>query len=215
MGAKPTKKPGSGPSTHPNAVKVRKERFRHELIRNGGNQTAAAIAAGYSKSTARSASYKLSAELGVGPALQASQARLLRVEDLTTDRILLEMGRVATFDPRRLYNDDETLKKPSEWDDDVAAVVASMDVDNLFEGRGEDREKIGTTRKIRLWDKISALEKLARVHGLFERDNRQKRAELSIEVEFVGVKPRAPKIIDADIEVDVVSPSRTDRGDQK
>lgn len=144
----------------------------------------------------------------VRAALQARQAKLLAVEDLTTDRIILEMGRVATFDPRRLYDENDNLKPPSQWDDDVAAVISSLDVEELWEGRGDDKERVGNTKKIRLWDKNSSLEKLARIHGLFERDNRQKRDELSINVEFVAAGAAPPPTIVHEPEPTVVEPPR-------
>lgn len=171
-----------GLSTSSKAVKQRKQKFAREIA-IGSNQTKAAIAAGYSPNSATVTGSQLIADPNVSAAIQEHRAKLLAIDDITDARIKLELGRIALFDPRRLYEEDGvTLKKPGDWDDDTASVVASLDVEELFEGRGSDKVLAGHTKKLRLWDKVSSLEKLARIHGLFERDNRQRKAELSLNV---------------------------------
>lgn len=43
-----------------------------------------------------------------------------------------------------------------------------------FEGSGEDRKFVGYTKKYKIADKNTALEKLAKHLGLYEKDNTQK-----------------------------------------
>jgi len=57
---------------------------------------------------------------------------------------------------------------------DTAAAVAGIEVVEQFEGSGKDRVFVGYLKKYRIADKNSALEKLFRHHGLYERDNEQK-----------------------------------------
>jgi hypothetical protein len=73
---------------------------------------------------------------------------------------------LAFFDPRRLYGLDGTLKQPLEWDDDPAAVVASMEVCAGQEGQGENCLSTGLTKKVRFCDKVEALKLLMRHLGL-------------------------------------------------
>jgi phage terminase small subunit len=86
--------------------------------------------------------------------------------DISAERILREMARIAFFDPRKLYNEDGGFKDPSEWDDDTAAVIASLEVVQEFSGKGEDRELDGLLKKVKLWDKGKHLEMLAKHHKL-------------------------------------------------
>ena len=65
------------------------------------------------------------------------------------------------------------LLPPDQWDDAPAAAVASVEREELFAGSGKDRQLVGHTVKVKLWDKNSAAEKLMRHLGLFERDNKQ------------------------------------------
>lgn len=97
-----------------------------------------------------------------------------------------EMARLAFHDPGQLFDDDGNLIPIKDLPEDARRAISSLDVDELWDGRGEDRRQVGSTKKVRLWDKVSALEKLARIAGMFEKDNRQKRAELSIQVAVVA-----------------------------
>lgn len=122
--------------------------------------------------------------------LRAEQAKRTAV---TSDRILQETARLAFSDARKLFNERGELLHPSEWPDDVAASVAQMDMQldrvsqdtdtEEFDGDGKQisRTRVTTvlksetyTKKIKFWDKNSALEKLFKHMGLFEADNRQR-----------------------------------------
>ncbi len=86
---------------------------------------------------------------------------------LTAERIMLEYSRLGTFDPRKLFNDDDSPKRITELDDDTAAAVAGLDVMEIYEGRGEDREFVGHLKKYKLADKKGALDSAAKVLGMF------------------------------------------------
>lgn len=87
---------------------------------------------------------------------EAMKAREKRT-NITQDRVLQELARIAFFDLRRLYREDGTLKAPNELDDESAAVLSGIDVTEEFSGRGEEREQIGFTKKVRMFDKTAAL----------------------------------------------------------
>jgi hypothetical protein len=74
---------------------------------------------------------------------------------------------------RRAFNADGTLKELGRLDDAMAA-VASVKVRELF-GEGKDgKGEIGQTVEIRLWDKNSAIDRLMKHLGAYERDNAQR-----------------------------------------
>ena len=138
------------------------------------NATRAAIRAGYSAKTAEQQGYQLLQKPSVQAAIAARQKEREQRTAVTADRVLLEAARLALFDPRKLFNDDGSPKGIHELDDDTAAAVAGIDVLEQFEGYGKDRVFVGCVKKYRIADKNSALEKLFRHHGLYERDNEQK-----------------------------------------
>lgn len=92
-------------------------------------------------------------------------ARDKRLE-ITTDRIMLEVSRIAFSDPRRMFNADGTLKDVPALDDDTAAALASFETYEEFDGSGQNRRRVGVTRKTKLWNKVAALEKLMKNKGL-------------------------------------------------
>lgn len=92
--------------------------------------------------------------------------------DLT--RVVRELVRLATFDPRKLLNADGSPKPINELDDDTAAAVAGLDMLEQFEGQGKDRVFVGYVKKYKIADKNAALDKLMKHLGGYEKDNRQK-----------------------------------------
>lgn len=138
------------------------------------NATQAAIRAGYSAKTAEQQGYQLLQKPSVQAAIAARQKEREQRTAVAADRVLLEAARLALFDPRKLFNDDGSPKGIHELDDDTAAAVAGIEVVEQFEGSGKDRVFVGYLKKYRIADKNSALEKLFRHHGLYERDNEQK-----------------------------------------
>lgn len=122
--------------------------------------------------------------------LLSEQAKRLA---LTDDKVLTEAARIAFSDVRKLFDAEGNLLHPSMWPDDVAASVASveMQLDRVtqdtdteeFDGDGKliARRRVTTvlrqethTKKIKFWDKNQALEKLFKHKGLFREDNAQR-----------------------------------------
>lgn len=94
--------------------------------------------------------------------------------EITRERILLEAARLALFDPRKLFAKDGAPLSITELDDDTAAAIAGLEVLEEFEGSGDDKRLIGHVKKYKVADKNSALDKLMKHLGMFEKDNDQK-----------------------------------------
>ena len=100
----------------------------------------------------------------------------------------------AYFDPRKLLNDDGSPKPITELDDDTAACLAGLDIQEVYEGSGADRVFVGYVKKYKIADKNSALDKAMKHLGLFEKDNAQKVdpfAELLAAIQGTPLKPGA------------------------
>lgn len=82
-------------------------------------------------------------------------------------RILNELGSIGLVDIRGLLTDSGGLRDPQEWPDDVARAVQSIEVDDIFDGKGTARECIGQTKKVKLTDKLRALELIGKEIGMF------------------------------------------------
>jgi hypothetical protein len=94
---------------------------------------------------------------------EAYQAR----NEWMREKILREVQRLATTDIRELYTDDGILKPISEWPADVAAAVSSFETDEIYEKVGRESVHVGDRKKLRLSDKLKALELLGKGQGMF------------------------------------------------
>ena len=157
----------------------RKALFVEAYCENGGNATQAAVTAGYKPgSAAEKAGYRLSNDVRIAGVLKERRAQEIAVAEaktgLTIEGTLRELGRIVYADPRKFFNTDGNLKPVQDLDDDCAAALASVEVTEEFSGRGESREMTGYLKKVKFWDKNSAIEKAMKHFGMFEKDNAQK-----------------------------------------
>jgi phage terminase small subunit len=130
-----------------------------------GNATAAARAAGYSAKTAKAIGSENLAKPAIAAAIAEARAKRFARNDITAERILAELACVAFFDVRKALNPDGTMKPLSEIDDDTAAAIAGLD---LAEIRDSEGTPIGVLKRIKIADKLVALDKLARNLGLLQ-----------------------------------------------
>ena len=143
------------------------------------NATQAAIRAGYSKKTAYSIAERLLRNVDIQGYLVDKRKKIADKLEISQERVLKELARIAFFDIRKVYDDNNVLVDVVKMDDDAAAVVSGIEVDEIYEGVGKDRAKIGNTVKLKLSNKVTALENLGKHLGLFEKDNDQKKPELT------------------------------------
>jgi phage terminase small subunit len=97
--------------------------------------------------------------------LEELRARVIERHDISLDRIVTELSRIALFDVRKIFDAEGNLKKPQDLDDETAAAVAGLEVEELWEGRGDERERVGSLHKVKLSDKVRALEIFLRYLG--------------------------------------------------
>ena len=95
------------------------------------------------------------------------------------DNAMNECCRIAFADAGQAFNEDNTLKAIHEMPEDIRRAVSGIEVDEIYEGVGKDRELIGYTRKIKFWSKGKQIKILFMHHGLFSKDNDQKGKSLA------------------------------------
>lgn len=146
-------------ATRKGVLNGKQQRFIDEYLTDF-NATQAAIRAGYSKRTAGSQGFDLLKKPEIQSAIQAKQKELAAKSGITRERIVAEVARLAFSDPRRLFDKDGRLKPITDLDDETAGAIAGVDVVET----GGDAPV--TVKKIKLWDKNSALEKLLKHLGM-------------------------------------------------
>lgn len=142
----------------------RQEIFCLEYVKDG-DKLRAYKAAGYepvSDNSWGSCSSQLLNKSYVKKRLAELQARIANRVEVNAARVINELGRIAFSDPRKVLGKDGTIIDPKDWDDDMAGAVAGLEVEKLFEGKGNQKLFIGYTQKVKLWDKNTALTNLAK-----------------------------------------------------
>jgi len=128
------------------------------------NGSAAVIRAGFTQkpSSAKTIAARLLTKENVKTALaQALQEQQANTK-ITAERILEEIGRVALSDLSQAYNDDGTMKKVQDMPKDFVRALASVEVDEIWSGGSSERRQLGNTTKLKVLDKVRALELYAK-----------------------------------------------------
>ena len=156
------------------------ERFVAAYMANA-NATGAALKAGYAPRSAKQQGSRLLKRPDVIEAMREHRKLLGRQHVQTLERIALDgertreaLARLAYFDPRKLVNPDGSAKNLHELDEQSAAAVAGFEVSESWIGSGKNRCKVITT-KVRLVNRVAALDMAAKVTGEYATDNQQRR----------------------------------------
>jgi phage terminase small subunit len=154
-----------------NGLSAREERFCVEYIKNDYNGTEAWIASGDGR-TSRSTAGVTACELLARPKIRGRIRELhkaaLAKQQLTVNRVLQEISRIAFSDLRKFYDEKGNLRQLSDLDSNEAAAIASLEEYEEHISHGTECTAVGRTKKIKLWNKNQALEKLGEHLGLFE-----------------------------------------------
>jgi len=148
------------------ALTPKQQRFVEEYLVDL-NGTQAAIRAGYSAKTAQEQSSRLLSKAIIQNAVSERQKKISEKIEVTVERVVREYARVAFLDPRKIFTGDGGLKPIQEIDDETVAAIAGVESADLYEGYGDERERVGTLRKVKLADKVRALDSLAKHLGMF------------------------------------------------
>lgn len=149
---------------------LQQQRFADEYLTDF-DVAAAYLRAGY-KSHGRAAlanGARLLAQQAVQAYLHERTTMIAARLEVTAERTLKELARIAFFDPRRIFDPQGRLLPIDQWDEDTSAAIAGIEVFEALEGRGEEREAVGITRKVKLAPKVDALGKLAMHFGLLTK----------------------------------------------
>jgi phage terminase small subunit len=159
----------------------KQERFVAEYLIDL-NATQAAIRAGYSRHTARQAGAENLSKPVIARAIAAGKKRVTERAELSAVNVLEEIRRVAFCDARAFFDERGNLKTIAQLDAEQGAALAGFEViiKNAEAGDG----KTDKIHKIKLWDKVRALEMLAKYFGLLTE-----KTEHSGEISFRWLEP--------------------------
>lgn len=157
------------------------ERFAQEI--GAGRSGVEAYRTAYPKAKAwkdeavRVNASKLLADTNIALRVSKIQAEGARLAELDAAEIAQEIKRLALSDIAGIMHADGRVKLPHELDPATRAAVASFKVDEF--GRIE----------YKFWDKNSALERGAKILGMFEKDNGQKQVMVPSVIQLKPLQP--------------------------
>jgi phage terminase small subunit len=125
------------------------------------NARQAALEAGYSPKTATEQGHRLLKHPEVRKRIAAHQRKIKMKTEVTTERIVTELAKIAFSDLSQLIEmegDDLKIRDLSKVDADLRAAVSEVSVTSTRDGKN---------RKLKLHDKIKALHLLGQFTGMF------------------------------------------------
>ncbi len=151
--------------TSKEAAAKRRKLFIEAYVSNGGNGLQAAIKAGFSPRSAGVTACQLLKEPNIRAEINRRTVEVLAIAQektgVTIATVLGELRALVHSDPRRFFDAKGKLLNVNELDADTAAALASFEVTD------------GRTKRIKLWDKNSAITNAMKHLGLFEEDYNQ------------------------------------------
>ncbi len=147
------------------ALNAKQERFVQEYLVDL-NATQAATRAGYSEKTAYSQGQRLLKNVEVAAAIAKAQEKRAEKVEITQEMVLAELAKIGFSDLRNALTPTGNLLDPAAWDDSTAGAISSVEVTEIAAGF-VDEDEFEYVKKIRTWDKLSALEKIGKHLGMF------------------------------------------------
>lgn len=154
------------------ALTPKQERFVQEYLVDL-NATAAAKRAGYSEKTAYAIGQQNLRKLEIQTAIQEAKDNLSRRTEVTQEMIIRETAKLAFFDVRKLFDENGKPLEISSLDDDTAAALVGLDVQDIYADDGGEKAFVGYVKKYKMADKLKALELLGRRFGIWEPQDKQ------------------------------------------
>ncbi len=127
-----------------------------------GNAKRAAIAAGFKPESAHVTGARLLKHPKVAAAIADGQTRLAKKLEVTAERVLQELAKLAFYDPGELFDVKGDLIPVHQLDSTIRAAVSSVETE-----RRDAKDAPTVMKRIKLADKGTNLERLGKHLKLF------------------------------------------------
>lgn len=145
------------------------------------NATQAAIRAGYSERTANRISSQLLSKLDISNKIIELQQAISERNNNLADRVVKELEKIAFANAKDFVNGGNAVLEIKHLENQKTAAISK--IKTTIKDNGDIVSEIG------FYDKVSALEKLGRHVGIFEKDNAQRKAEIPEVLKIEIVEP--------------------------
>lgn len=115
--------------------------------------------------SARTKSSQVFAKVNIKKRIAELRAERNKRLEITGDRVLAEIAKLAFYDPRSFFDSDGRLKPIDELTADQAAIIGGIETFHKVDGG--DKDAVAVITKIKMADKGANLERLGRNLKLF------------------------------------------------
>ena len=162
------------------------------------NATQAAIRAGYSEKTAREQASRLLSNINIKSEMSKNRAKASKRAEITIDKVVNEIAKIAFSSIAHLHKNWIELSEFEKLTDDQKACIQSIDT-KIEKRTNEHGDAVDIHYiKLKLYDKLDALEKLSKHLGLYEIDNKQQQQQVNIVVQNNDIADELKKLSGAD-----------------
>jgi phage terminase small subunit len=160
------------------ALTHREEKYCQEFVKLH-DKAKAAVAAGYSKKSAKDIGYQNSTKLHIQQRIAEIQLEIREKLGIDEHSVLSELSALAFWNLKDFLKTDNTLKDLSKMQKVKLKPIAGIKVTQRTIRTGEITEKIVST-ELKFADKRGALGDLGRHLGIFEEDNKQQAIKIKV-----------------------------------
>lgn len=139
----------------------RQIRFSQEYIIDLNGEKAA-IRAGYAEGSAAESACQSLMKSNVQEYIQELLDDRAARTQATADKVVSEIYHLISFDAAEIFDEAGRLKDIHSIPKDTRKAIASIEIEEEFEGQGSKRIQTGFIKKIKFWDKTKAIELLAK-----------------------------------------------------
>jgi len=108
------------------------------------------------------------------------------------ERVLEELCHVSFVDIREAFDKNNNLIDVKNLPDRVARAISGVEYEDVWETDKDGKQvKVGRTAKIKMWDKLGGLDKIARHVGLYAADKTPEGASAGTTIQLVVVQAGA------------------------
>jgi len=139
--------------------------FAAEYVKSG-NATESAKLAGYSPKTAYSTGQRMLKNVEIKNAIREYREKASREAEVTITWWLKKMKQLVDFDPRRFFDEHGNLIPVSKLDEDCAAALCGLEVQEISIGSGDEMQ-LSLLKKIKFTDRRAALDLIGKHLGAY------------------------------------------------
>lgn len=159
------------------------------------NATQAAIRAGYSEKSARSQSCELLTKPNIQAFLADLKAKRSKKTQITAERVLQELARIGLSDIGEFVDHENNPVVVKNLKKGLRAAVSAVKYKKRIYFDSNGQPVTVESHEVALWDKLSALDKIGRHLGMWDRETNN--AIQPVTIQFTGIEEMEARILAA------------------